>query len=149
MTKKVNSLLESLRTGAKTGLESGVWFSPIAENVGVEMFGKVERIFAYNYTAPGTRRAQERKAVEMRALAGCDFVLAKEGASETVSVAEGETILVTLTGQLEHLFNKYDVGPGTVVYLRYDGKDKSKLIQGNHPHSWTFNFRKFENGEAI
>ena len=136
MTKKIDALamLKRMRETAQTGMESGVWFSPIEENVGVELFGNVTRLFDYEYDN------ETRLAFEMRLLVDSTFTVAKEGETETISVAAGELVLVGLSGQLRYLFEKHNVMPGTTVFLKYEGKDTSRKIRGNHPHTWTYAF---------
>ena len=54
----------------------------------------------------------------------------------TIVLAElkaGDLVLVPLSGQLRYLFEKFNVMPGTLAYLKYEGKDEAKKIQGNHP----------------
>lgn len=130
----VKQLLEQMRAGAKTGLEAGTWFSPIEENVGVELFGQVVRLFDYEYDN------ETRLAFELRLGSPVTFTVAKEGESETVVAAADALVLVGLSGQLRYLFEKYNVMPGTIVFLRYEGKDTDRKIRGNHPHTWSYNF---------
>lgn len=138
----VKQLLEQLKANARTGMESGVWFSPIEENVGVELFGTVTRIFDYEYDD------ETRLAFELRLLTDSTFTVVKKGDTETVSVAAGDLVLFGLSGQLRYLFEKHNVMPGTTVFLRYEGKDTSRKIRGNHPHSWTYNFVNIDTGEV-
>lgn len=138
----VKQLLEQMKANAQTGMESGTWFSPIEENVGVELFGNVTRLFDYEYGN------ETRSAFEMRALSDATFTVAKEGETETVSVAAGELVLVGLSGQLRHLFEKFNVMPGTTAFIKYEGKDTSRKIRGNHPHTWTYSFVNADTGEV-
>lgn len=140
--KKGNSILEQLRAKAQTGLESGTWFSPIKENIGVEIVGVVGRIFKYEYAG------ENRVAATLRLMEPATFVIAKAGETDTVNVAEGEQVLVGISGQLAHLFAVNGVAPGTIVYLKYEGKDEKKVIRGNHPHTWTYAFQNPDTGET-
>lgn len=144
MTNRIDAsaMLERMRAGAKTGLEQGTWFSPIEENIGVEIFGTVNRIFEYEFDN------ENRIACELRTATDTTFVLAKDGETETVEVAAGELLLIGLSGQLRHIFETYSVGAGTVAFLRYEGKDTNKKIRGNHPHNWTYNFVNPQTGEV-
>ena len=137
----VKKMLEEMRANAKTGLASGTWFSPIEENVGVELFGTVTRIFEYEYDN------ETRSAFELRLLSDVEFTVARNGEKETVSVAAGELVLVGLTGQLRYLFEENNVMPGTTAFLRYDGKDVTRKIRGNHPHKWGYNFANLDTGD--
>lgn len=140
--RKGNSILEQLRANAQTGLEKGTWFSPIEENIGVEVVGVVGRIFEYEY------EGENRVAATLRLMEPATFVIAKDGETETVNVAEGGLVLVGLSGQLAHLFEVNGVGPGTIAYLKYEGKDVEKVIRGNHPHTWTYAFQNPDTGET-
>lgn len=133
-TVNVKKLLEQMRANAQTGMASGIWFSPIEENVGVELFGNITRIFEYEYDG------ETRSAFEMRLLSDVTFTVAKGGDSETVSVSAGELVLVGLSGQLRYLFESHNVRPGTLAFLRYEGKDRGRKIRGNHPHTWSYSF---------
>lgn len=133
-TVNVKQLLEKMRANAQTGMTSGTWFSPMTENVGVELFGTVTRIFEYEYDN------ETRLAAEMRVLSDVEFTVVKGGDVETVSVAEGGLVLIGLSGQLRYLFERHNVRPGTIAYLKYEGKDMGRKIRGNHPHTWTYNF---------
>lgn len=133
-TVNVKQLLERMRANAQTGMTSGVWFSPMVENVGVELFGTVTRVFDYEYDN------ETRSAVEIRLLADVEFTVAKAGELETVSVAAGDVVLVGLSGQLRYLFEAHNVRPGTVAFLKYEGKDMKRKIRGNHPHTWSYSF---------
>lgn len=130
----VKQLLEQMRANAQTGMTSGVWFSPMVENTGVELFGTVTRVFDYEYDN------ETRSAAEIRLLADVEFTVAKAGELETVNVAAGDVVLVGLTGQLRYLFEAHNVRPGTIAFLRYEGKDTKRKIRGNHPHTWTHSF---------
>lgn len=133
-TVNVKQLLEKMRASAKTGMTSGTWFSPMVENVGVELFGTVTRIFEYEYDN------ETRLAAEMQLLSDVEFTVAKGGDVETVSVAAGGLVLIGLSGQLRYLFERHNVRPGTIAYLKYEGKDKGRKIRGNHPHTWSHSF---------
>lgn len=148
MSKQVNALLEKLRAGAVTGMEKNPWFSPIEENKGVELFGTVTRIFEYEYRDPSTKRAETRRAMTIQLAEDVSFTLAKDGETEQVHVASGEKVIIPLSGQLGYFVESENVGPGTIVYLRYEGKDKTKTIRGNHPHLWTRNFLNPDTGEV-
>jgi hypothetical protein len=145
MAKKIDALamLKRMRETAQTGLQSGTWFATIGDNVGVELFGTVSRIFEYEYGD------EKRLAFELRLEADTAFeVIIDEKTTEHVEPKAGELVLVSLSGQLRHLFEKYNVMPGTVAYLKYEGKDETKKIRGNHPHNWTYSFVDPSTGEA-
>lgn len=145
MAKKIDALemLKRMRETAKTGLESGTWFATISDNVGVELFGTVSRIFEYEYDN------EKRLAFELRLEADTAFeVIVDKNTTETAELKAGELVLVSLSGQLRHLFEKYNVMPGTVAYLMYVGKDETKKIRGNHPHNWTYSFVDPSTGEV-
>lgn len=133
-TVDVKQLLEEMRAKAQRGMDSGVWFSPIKENIGVELFGTITRFLVYKYDN------ENRLAIEIRLLADTTFTVVRNGRTEQVSVAEGESVLVALTGQLRYLFEKHNVTPDTTVYLRYEGKDLTRRVRGNHPHVWAYSF---------
>jgi len=133
-TVNVKQLLERMRANAQTGMASGVWFSPMAENVGVELFGTVTRVFEYEYDA------ETRMAAELRLLADVEFTIAKAGELETVNLAAGDMVLLGMMGYLRYMFEEHNVRHGTIAFLKYEGKDTSRKIRGNHPHTWTHSF---------
>jgi len=145
MAKKIDTLamLKRMRETAKTGLQSGVWFPTIADNVGVELFGTVSRIFGYEYDG------EQRMAFELRLEAETAFEVIVDGnTTERAELKAGDLVLVSLSGQLKHLFEKFNVMPGVFAYLKYEGKDQSKKIRGNHPHTWTYSFFDPGTGET-
>jgi len=145
MAKKIDALamLKRMRETAKTGLQSGIWFATIGDNVGVELFGTVSRIFEYEYDG------EKRMAFELRLEADTAFEVIVDGnTTERVEPKAGDLVLVALSGQLRHLFEKFNVMPGTLAYLKYEGKDETKKIRGNHPHTWTYSFFDPSTGET-
>lgn len=133
-TVDVKQLLEEMRAKAQRGMDSGIWFSPIEENIGVELFGTITRFLVYKYDN------DNRLAVEIRLLADTTFTVARNGRREKVYVAAGHSVLLGLTGQLRFVFEKHNVTPETTVYLRYEGKDMTRRVRGNHPHTWSYSF---------
>lgn len=145
MAKKIDALamLKRMRETARTGLQSGIWFATIGDNVGVELFGTVSRIFEYEYDG------EKRMAFELRLEADTAFEVIVDGnTTEHAEPKAGDLVLVALSGQLRHLFEKFNVMPGTIAYLKYEGKDETKKIRGNHPHTWTYSFVDPSTGEA-
>jgi hypothetical protein len=137
MTKKIDALamLQRMREKAQTGLKAGTWFATIADNIGVELFGTVSRIFDYDHDD------EKRLAFELRLEADSAFdVIIDKNTTEPAELKAGDSVLVSLSGQLRYLFEKFNVMPGTVAYLKYEGKDEEKKIRGNHPHTWTYSF---------
>ena len=137
MTKKIDALamLQRMREKAQTGLKAGTWFATIADNIGVELFGTVSRIFEYEHDN------EKRLAFELRLETDSAFeIIIDKNTTEPAELKAGDLVLVPLSGQLRYLFEKFNVMPGTVVYLKYEGKDEATKIRGNHPHTWTYAF---------
>ena len=137
MTKKIDAMamLQRMREKAQTGLQAGTWFTTLAGNVGVELFGTVTRIFEYEYDD------EKRLAFELRLEADVAFdVIVDKNTIVLAELKAGDLVLVPLSGQLRYLFEKFNVMPGTLAYLKYEGKDEAKKIRGNHPHTWTYAF---------
>ena len=132
--KKVN-LLEQLRQRA-VSFGRNTWFRPAPENVGVEIFGRVKKLFHYE------RQGMVRWAMEVEVFEDVQYTVD----DEMVTVEAGSVVTVGMTGQLKYFVDSQEVKEGDIVYLRYEGRGQQK-VHGQYPHVWATAVSRSDVGE--